>query len=166
VTALRPWLAVRTERERRLLAFAAALTLVLLAGAGTVAVRNDLRLLHARVEARTIELAQVRRLAAAPGPAHIRPESGSLLSRLQAATDAAGVAERIAAMTPAETGAASAPRLAVRMTGASLAETVQLLHTLDQDAAAIGVPRLTLRKRPDDPRRFDVTLEVTAGRAP
>jgi hypothetical protein len=141
--------------------------LVVLGGVGTVAVRNDLRRLHMRVEARRLELTHVRRLAAAaPDAADVRHDGDTLLSRLQAATDAAGVAERVAAMTPSQTDSETDPRLAVRMTGASLAETVQLLHALAGEASTLGVPRLTLRKHPDDPRRFDVTLEVAAGRAP
>jgi len=167
VTAVRAWLAGRSERERRLLTLAGVCALVLLTGGATIGVRNDLQRLRARVEARTLELAQIRRLAAAaPGAPDTQSDGATLLSRLQAATDAAGVAERVAAMTPAETGSETSPRLAVRMTGASLAETVQLLHALDRDPPMLGVPRLTLRRHPDDPRRFDVTLEVAAGRAP
>jgi hypothetical protein len=163
--AVRAWLAARSERERRLLALAAVVALVAVAGAGPITLRNDLRRLQARVEARRLELTQVRRLAAAArDTADAAPDGGTLLGRLQAATDVAGVAERVAAMTPSEVGAET--RLAVRMSGASLADTVRLLHALDADAATLGVPRLGLRKHPDDPRRFEVTLEVAGGRTP
>lgn len=157
--ALRAWLVLRSERERRLLGVAGVVALVLVLGAGSAGVRRDLATLRARVAARTVELAQVRRLAAAAGAPDGAVQDGALLTRVQAATDAAGVGERVAAMTPADGGDA---RLAVRLSGASLAETVHLLHALDA-AADVGVPRLSLRKRADDPRRFDVTLEV-AGR--
>lgn len=163
--AVRAWLARRTDRERRLLAAAGGLALVVLAAAGIATLAADLRRLRARVEARTVELAAVRRLAAAASAAgDATGAAGDLLTRLQAAADAAGVGERVAAMTPAEDGAAPGARLAVRLSGASLAETVALLHALDQDAAGLGVARLALQKLPDDARRFDATLEVAGGR--
>src|SRR5262249_12969094 len=115
--------------------------------------------LRARVAAHEHELAQVRRLAATLGPA--TPSStgdGALLTRLQTATDAAALADRVTAMTPAADGTPS--RLGAHPDGASLAETVRLLHLLDQDGAPLGVGRLALRKLVDDPHHFDVTLEI------
>src|SRR5262249_40940060 len=53
-------------------------------------------------------------------------------------------------------------RVGVRVAGASLAETVRLLHALDGGEPPIGIARLTLRKHPDDPARFDVTVEAAA----
>jgi hypothetical protein len=162
VTALRTWLARRSERERRLLGFAGAAALVALGGAAVAGMHRDLATLRARVAARTVELAQVRRLAATAG-APGATDGGALLTRVQAATDAAGVGERVAAMTPAEAAGDADARLAVRVGGASLAETVHLLHALDA-APDVGVPRLSLRRHADDPRRFDVTLEVAGTR--
>jgi hypothetical protein len=71
-------------------------------------------------------------------------------------------------MTPevtAAAGGAATARLSVRVSGASLAETVQLLHALDDAAAPLDVPRLMLTKRVDDPRRFELTLDL-AGNVP
>jgi hypothetical protein len=88
------------------------------------------------------------------------------MTRVQAATDAARLADRVAAMTPETTAAADGvvtSRLSVRVSGASLAETVQLLHALDDGAAPLDVPRLTLTKHLDDPRRFELTLDLTGG---
>ena len=161
---LRTWLAGLGERERRLVVAGAALAGVLAAVMAVVAVRDDLASLRARVTARERELQQVRRLATSLGPARAPSVvDGALLTRLQAATDAAALADRVTAMTPAPDGEPA--RLGVRVSGASLAETVRLLHQLDQDGAPLGVGRLALRKHPDDPRRFDVTLEIT-GDAP
>jgi hypothetical protein len=110
-----------------------------------------------------------RRLAATLGAAAPAPDDGALLTRVQAATDAAGLTERVAAMTPgAGTGRGDerTESLSVRIAGASLADAVRLLHELDAEATGPRVGRLGLRKHADDPRRFDLTLEVTGGRAP
>jgi hypothetical protein len=157
---LHAWLAGRTERERRLLGGASVLGAALLGAAVMAGVVRDLATLRARVQARTLELAQVRRLAGSV-PAGSPDDGGALLTRAQTATDEAGIAERVAAMTPADAGEAG-PRLAVRLSGATLAEAVRLLHALDRDAG-VGVTRLGLRKHPDDPRRFDATIELAGG---
>ena len=49
------------------------------------------------------------------------------------------------------------------MSGASLAETVQLLHALDDAGAPVDVARLALTKHRDDPRRFELTLDLAQG---
>jgi hypothetical protein len=158
----RQWLAARSERERRLLALAAVVTVAIGVAGAALAVRDDLARLRARVAAHERELAAVRRLAAAV--AGTRPsggDGGALMTRVQTATDAARLGDRVAAMTPS--GGSSDARLAVRLSGASLAEVVHLLHALDEAAGPLGVERLGLRKQPDDPRRFDVTLEIAGG---
>jgi hypothetical protein len=168
IAIARHWLAGRTERERRLVAAAATLLALVAIASLLVAVHDDLARLRARVGGHERELAQVRRLAATLGTAPVAPDGGTLLTRVQTATDAAGLAERVAAMTPGPTSGRPDDRegsLSVRVTGASLADTVRLLHELDADATGPAVSRLGLRKHPDDPRRFDLTLEVTAGRA-
>ena len=159
---VRRWLATRTDRERRLVGVAAAVSLLALGAAVTLWLRDDLAGLAARVAAHERELAQVRRLAATVGPAPSdAPDGVPLLGRLQSAADAAGLADRVAAMTPESRG--DAPSLGLRVSGASLEETVHLLHVLDHDGAPVVVTRLGLRKHPDDPRRFDLTLEVATG---
>jgi len=87
----------------------------------------------------------------------------ALLARLEAAaTDAVG-RERIASMTPTagpvEDGLAE-ERVALAVRGASLADTVRLLHRLETADPPLHVARLELRKRPDDPAHFDATVEV------
>jgi hypothetical protein len=162
--SVRTWLARRTDRERRLVVVAAATTLVAFAASVGLWLRDDLASLAARVEAHERELAQVRRLAATVAAAGVgTTDDGSLPGRVQAAADAAGLADRVAAMTPQ--AGPDAAGLAVRVSGASLDETVHLLHVLDHDGAPLAIARLGLRKHPDDPRRFDVTLEVAGGRA-
>jgi hypothetical protein len=91
------------------------------------------------------------------------------MTRVQTATDAARLGDRVAAMTPDTTVAADGSatgRLSVRVSGASLAETVQLLHALGDGAAALEVPRLTLTKHLDDPRRFELTLDLAQAASP
>lgn len=157
--SLRAWLAGLGERERRLVLAAAGLAVAVAAALALGAVHDDLTALRDRVAAHERELAQVRRLAATLGPVRAPShDDGALLTRLQAATDAAALGDRVTAMTP--TTDAEPARLALRVSGASLAETVRLLHLLDEDGAPLGVGRLALRKHPDDPRRFDVTLEI------
>jgi cell division septum initiation protein DivIVA len=164
IAAVQHWLAARTDRERRLVAAAAAVALVAAVVSGLAAVHDDLARLRARVEGHERELAQVRRLAATLRAAPAATDDTALLTRVQAAADAAGLTERVAAMTPSTDDRDQ--RLAVRVAGASLADTVHLLHELDADAPGPRVARLGLRTHPDDPRRFDLTLEVTGGHAP
>jgi len=52
-------------------------------------------------------------------------------------------------------------RVALRLSGASLAETVRLLHTLESADPPLLVTRVALRKHPDDAHRFDATFEVS-----
>ena len=156
------WLAGRSERERRLIVLAAVVSAAIGLASACLVVRDDFGTMRARVAAHERELAAVRRLAAAVAGA--RPagsDDGALMTRVQAATDAARLGDRVAAMTPA--GGPADARLAVRLAGASLAETVQLLHALDDAAVPLGVTRLGLRKLLGDPHRFDVTLEIVGG---
>ena len=163
----REWLATRSERERRLVGAAAAVTAAVTAVGLAVAAWDDVVGLQERVAARERELAAVRRLAGTVAGA--RPatgDDGALMTRVQSATDAARLGDRVAAMTPDTTttaDGAATPRLSVRVSGASLAETVQLLHALDDAAAPLDVARLALAKHPDDPRRFELTLDLAQG---
>jgi len=167
IATVQRWLAARTERERRLVAGAAAATLVAALVSLVAAVHDDLARLRARVDGHERELAQVRRLAATLGAAASASGGSALLTRVQTATDAAGLTEQVASMTPSAASAGGGDdALSVRVASASLADTVRLLHELDADAPGPRVARLGLRKHPDDPRRFDLTLEVTGGRAP
>jgi hypothetical protein len=159
--AARAWLARRSERERRLLLVAGATMLASAALAAGLAIRDDRAQLAARVTAHTRELALVRRLGATVAGATAPGDDTLLVTRLDLAASAAGVADRVASMTPAADGGLA---LALRVAGASLAETVGLLHALDDAGTPVAVSRLVLRKHPDDPGRFDVTVEVAAGR--
>jgi hypothetical protein len=155
------WLADRSPRERRLLATAAIVTGLVVVWQATVMVRDNLAGLRARVAGHERELADVRRLAAAVGhdaaPINGDATGASLLTRLEGTAGAVLGRERIASMTPAA-GVAENPRIALRVVNASLVETVRLLHALERDA--LGVAKLELRKHPDDPGRFDATVEV------
>ena len=167
IARVQGWLTTRNDRERRLVALAAGVTLAALVGAVALAVHDDLATLRARVAAHERELALVRRLAATvAGARRGAGDDTALITRLQAAADAARLTDRVVAMTPGEVTTAGGPSdagLTVRLGGASLAETVHLLHVLDEDATPLGVARLALRKHLDDPHRFDVTLEIAGG---
>ncbi len=164
IAQLRVWLATRSEREQRLLAVAAAVAVGSAALLAVAAVRGDLAARRARVAALERELAAVRRLAATLGQeGRGAADTPSTLARLQAAADAVGLGERIAAMTPAADGG-SDDRVSLRIAGASLADTVGLLHALETDEPALGVARFALRKHPDDATRFDLVLETTQRR--
>lgn len=167
MSALRQWLAERAPRERAVLLAAggvAALLLVVLVGR---AVRDDLARREARIEAATRELARVRALAAelAATPSAGDPAAaGSLLTRLESTADAVVGRQRIAGMAPIAGGQAAGglreEGVTLRLAGASLDETVRLLHTLGAASPPLGVARLDLQKHPDDGRRFDVALEI------
>src|SRR5207342_3608784 len=90
----------------------------------------------------------------------------STLARLQAAAADVGLRDRIAAMTPS-TGSAdggAGDRVALRVAGASLAETVGMLHALAADTPSPRVERFALHKHPDDATRFDLVLEASQPR--
>ena len=172
MTRLAAWLAGRSGRERAFLAGAAGLSALVVLGSGALAVRDDLAALRARVAAHERELAEVRRATAALRRDAAVPTGDatgtSLLARLETAADGVLGRERIASMTPAagtvEDGLAE-ERVAVRVTGASLADTVRLLHVLDTASPPLHVTRLELRKHPDDAGRFDATIDVAELRA-
>jgi hypothetical protein len=170
VTALRGWLAARSARERRLLAAAAAAAAVALAAAAVLGVRDDVRALRARAAARERQLADVRRLAAAlrRAPAPPAGDGATLVADVERAADAVVGRGRIAALTPVTDGGGGSglARATLRVTGASLAETVRLLHALETDAA-LRVTAARLEKHPDDATRFEATVDVAAvGSAP
>jgi hypothetical protein len=161
IAAVQGWLAGRSERERRLIGVAAVVCSIVAAGALALAAWDDVTALQERVAARERELAAVRRLAATVA-ARPAGDDVALMTRVQTATDAAQLADRVAAMTPDAGGS----RLSVRVSGASLAETVQLLYALAEGRAAVDVARLGLAKHRDDPRRFELTLDLAQGASP
>lgn len=171
IARLADWLTTRTPRERRLLQLAGAAAALAVVVAAAFALVDDLNARRARVAARERELHAVRRLAAELGDlsATADGDGASLLTRLETTADAVVGRARIAAMTPIatpETDVVRSERVALRLSGTSLAETVRLLHTLATAAPPLTVSRLELRKHPDDARRFDATLEVTSLRGP
>lgn len=163
------WLGARSARERVCLAGAATIAAGVAFEHVALAVRGDLALLTVRVQAHERELATVRRAAATL--ARSTPHDGAggaSLARLEAAAVAIVGRERIAAMTPgtapAEGGVAE-ERVALKIGGATLAETIALLHGLEAATPPLHVARLEMRKHPDDGTRFDVTLEVVTPRS-
>ena len=162
------WLGGRSARERLFLVAAAATAVVTGLALGALAVRDDLAALHRRVAAHERDLAVVRVLArrlTAGRPAGAASEDTSLLAEVQQAAEGVVGHERLASLTPAagpvEDGLAE-DRVALRLSDAALPELVGLLHALE---SAAHVVRLDLRKHPDDPARFDATLEVARLRA-
>jgi len=162
VKSLVAWLAARSARERGFLAAAAAIAAVVIVLDVAAAVRDDLATLRARVRARERELADVRRAAATLARSVPADEAAAApLARLETAAVAVVGRERIAAMTPTPAEAGE-ERVALRVAGTSLAETIALLHGLETTTPPLHVARLEMRKHPDDAARFDVTLEVAA----
>jgi type II secretory pathway component PulM len=164
---LAAWLDGRSPRERTLLAVAGTLAAASLVVAGAAIVRDDLSAAQAAVAEHERELAQVRRLAAtlerarAEAPGEVAEGAPSLPTLLEAAAGDVVGRERIASMTPA-----AAPdgetRIALRIAGASLEETVRVVHALESAAGPVLVARLGIEKHADDARRFDVLVEVRA----
>ena len=164
MTTLAAWFAGRSARERLLLAGAGALAAAVVALQLVLAVRDDFATLRARVQGHERELGAVRRAAATlarSGPGGETTEAP--LARLETAATAVVGRDRIAAMTPAagpvEDGVAE-ERVALRIAGATLVETTALLHGLETATPPLHVARLEMRKQPDDPTRFDVTVEI------
>jgi hypothetical protein len=163
---LEAWLGTRTARERALLAVAAVSAGVIVVALAVGTARDDLATLRTRVAAHERELGEVRRLVTTlrrQGP-HDAPAAGPdapLLGRLEEAAAETVGRDRIAAMTPAAAPAGGATDgVALRIAGATLAEVVHLLHGLASGTPPLAVTRLELRKHPDDPTRFDASLEV------
>ena len=165
---LAAWLAGRSARERLLLLGAVALTAALSVVLAGRAMLEDLAVRRARVAAHERELREVRRLAAVlerstPPPADAAAEA-SLLARLETAAGEVVGRERIASMTPEPDASADEERVSLEVRGATLPDTVRLLHALATASPPVAVTGLALRKHPDDATRFDATLEVAQAR--
>jgi len=167
VRRLAAWLAALSARERTLVAAAATAAALALVTRGALAVRDDLATLGARVAGHERELAAVRRAAAAlrrgAPAASGAADAPALLARLEAAAADAVGRERIANMTPAAGPVADGlaeERVTLGLRGASLGDTVRLLHRLETADPPLHAVRLELRKHPDDPGHFDATVEV------
>ena len=162
-------LARLAPRERRLLGVGASVAALVVVAHLALSVWNDLATLQTRVVGRERELLVVQGLAArlrrgiAPAGAAEPP----LLTRLeQVATGTVGRA-RIADMTPdtEQLGAGvEEERVALRVSGASLAEVVSLLHALEVGPVPLPVVRLELRKLPAARAEFAATIEVARTR--
>jgi general secretion pathway protein M len=162
-------LARLAPRERRLLAIGATVAVLVVLGHSALAVWSDLAALRIRVAGRERELVAVQGLAArlrraAPTADAAEPP---LLTRLEdVATGTVGRA-RIADMTPGieQLGAGvEEERVALRVSGASLAEVVSLLHALEAAPVPLPVVRLELRKLPAARAEFAATIEVARTR--
>ena len=158
---LAAWWEARSARERTLLRLAgAACALVLALRIGTGVVR-DLAATRARIESQEHDLATVRRLArelVERRTAAASTDDRPLVTRIEATASSVVGHERIASMTPmvgADEG------VALRLVGASLGEVVRVLYGVEQ--AGDRIDTVDLVKHPDDPSRFDVTLEIARG---
>jgi hypothetical protein len=162
-------LARLAPRERRLLVAGTMVAALVVVPHLTLATWGSLAALQARVAGRERELLVVRGLAArlqngiAPADAAEPP----LLTRLeQVATGTVG-RERIAGMTPGTEqlgGGVQEERVVLRVSGASLAEVVSLLHALEVGPVPLPVVRLELQKLPAARTEFAATIEVARAR--
>jgi hypothetical protein len=158
------WWQTRSAREQRLLGMALLAGGLALGLQLAITVGRDLAQTRARIAAQEHDLAAVQRLArelAQQRASSAASDDTPLVTRLEAA--AAGVIgrERIASMTPM-VGARDG--VALRLVGTSLGETVQVLYGIE--GGGNHVEKLDLVKHPDDPSRFDVTLEIAGAEAP
>ena len=166
---LRDALARFAPRERRLLGAAAAVAGLVVVTHLALSAWDGAAALRSRVAGRERELAAVQGLAArlrngiAPADAAEPP----LVTRLeQVATGTVG-RERIADMTPGteQLGAGvQEERVTLRVSGASLAEVVSLLHALEVGPVPLPVARLELRKLPATQAQFAATIEIARTR--
>ena len=157
------WWQTRSAREQRLLRLAAAACGAVAALHVGTTVARGLTEARARLESRQRDLASVRRLArelARHRPTAAAPDERPLVTRIEATAAAIVGHERIASMTPM---VGVADGVALRLVGASLGDTVRILYDVEHGGDRID--RLDLVKHPDDPTRFDVTLEIPGGAA-
>jgi hypothetical protein len=162
-------LARLAPRERRLLGAGAAVAAAVLAAHLVLAAWDGMAALQARVAGRERELAAVQALATrlrgavAPAGAADPP----LLTALERVATGTVGRERIADMTPGteQLGAGvQEERVALRVSGASLAAVVSLLHGLEAGPVPLPVVRLELRKLPAAQGEFAATIEVARTR--
>lgn len=154
---LTAWWETRSTRERNLLRVAAAACALVLALRMGTAVVQDLAATESRLASQERDLAAVRRLARELAQQRAAAASGDerpLVTRIEAVVGH----ERIASMTPV---VGDRDGVALRLVGASLGEVVRVLYGVEQ--AGDRVDTLDLVKHPDDPSRFDVTLEIARG---
>lgn len=166
IATIRTWLGDRSPRERRLLGLAGAATALLLGLLAVRVVGDDLGGLRARIDARERELAQVRSLAARLARAGVvgtAPGDASLLLRLETAATTVLQRDRIASITTGATDADTEHAI-LRISDASLLETVRLLHALESTTPPLHVARLEMRKHPDASDRLATTVEVASPR--
>jgi type II secretory pathway component PulM len=169
VERLRATLARLAPRERRLLGAAAAVAGLVVVTHLALSTWDGVAALRSRVAGRERELAAVQALAARlrSGVAPADAAEPPLVTRLeQVATGTVG-RERIADMTPGteQLGAGvQEERVTLRVSGASLAEVVSLLHALEVGPVPLPVARLELRKLPATQAQFAATIEVARTR--
>jgi hypothetical protein len=169
-------LAHLAPRERRLLGAGGAVTAAVVVAHLALAAWDGMAALESRVAGRERELAAVQALAtrlrgavtpagAADPPA--APGDPPLLTALERVATGTVGRERIADMTPGteQLGAGvQEERVALRVSGASLAEVVSLLHGLEAGPVPLPVVRLELRKLPAAQAEFAATIEVARTR--
>jgi hypothetical protein len=160
-TRLRTWWEARSSREHTLLRLAATACALALAFSIGTGVMQNLAATRARIESQERDLTAVRRLArelVQRRTTAARADDRPLVTRIEATASSVVGHERIASMTPmvgAEEG------VALRLVGASLGEVVRVLYGVEQ--AGDRIDTVDLVKHPDDPSRFDVTLEIARG---
>ena len=161
---LAAWWCARSPREQRLLRWTAVAVALVMGLRILTLVARDFGTASARLATEERDLAVVRRLAAElirTRRAAAAGDDTSLVTRMESAAATVVGRERIASMTPL---VGPADGVAMRLVGASLGDTVRILHAVE--SADRQVAKLDLVKHPDDPGRFDVVLEITGGATP
>jgi hypothetical protein len=163
VTAhLAAWWRARSTRERRLAGALGLAVTIAAAALAAEAVVRDAAALGRRIERAERRLAGARMLAGrleatgALAPDAPRPP---LVSLVESAVVGVVGAERLTRLDP---GADPEDATEARLAGVDLAEVVRVLGALEEEDPARGllVRDLELRRRPDEPTRYDATLVV------
>jgi hypothetical protein len=175
LTPVRHAYAGLAPRERRLVAIAGAIVVVLIVLGLFSALRSTRASLDRRITNKEKDLAGIQQLRDSYlalrqetdllySDAKSRPADFSLFSFLEGVGSRAMPREKITAMNPSNRPVGTEfveDSVEMKIGGASLPELVELLYRLRRGPVPLRVSRLTMRKRFNDPGVFDVTVVVS-----
>lgn len=173
---IRTALARLSPREQRLVAVFG----VLLAGAfawsavlapfldGRERVRRELDALRAELPELDALAQKIRRSekeAPGDGAPAATPADFSVLAFVEKAAGSSIRPESIASMSPSQRpldGGRRESTVEMKLAGVALGEVIALLRAIEDEASPVYVRQFTVKKRYDDPSRFDVSLVAAA----
>lgn len=169
-------LARLSPREQRLVAIFAGLLVVVLAWSLVVApllggrdtMRREIESLRGeigQIEALAREIRRSEAEAPKDGQPVAIPADFSVLAFVEKAAGASLRPESIASMTPSRRaldGGRQESNVELKLQGASLGEVVALLRAIEGEKSPVYIRQFFVKKRYDDPSRFDATLVAAA----